>query len=141
MSGLDSVQSNQMQISSSMGLANPNINLNSTTMANDSTNHVSQSNSVHLQQQPLPSPTSPQHQSSHQTQQASNSHHQMTQNSQTQHGPQTPNTPTSIPEIIFTDFSGTSELTKGKCCKSLICSNHLQTQRDKLLNITTTSLT
>lgn len=109
------MQSNQMQISSSIGLSNPNINLNSTTMANDSTNHVSQSNSAHLQQ-PLQSPTSPQHQSSQQTQHPSNSHQQMTQNSQTQHGPQTPNTPTSIPEIIFTDFSGAGELTKGIIC-------------------------
>lgn len=83
-------------------------------MANDGTNHVNQSNQAHLQQ-PLHSPTSPQHQATSQNQQASNSHHQqMTQNSQNQqHGPQTPNTPTSIPEIIFTDFSGSSELTKG----------------------------
>lgn len=109
---MDTIQTNQMQISSSMGLSNPNINLNSTTMANDTTNHVSQSNQGHMQQ-PLHSPTSPQHQSP-QTQQGSNSHHQqMVQNSQNQHGPQTPNTPTSIPEIIFTDFSGSNELTKG----------------------------
>lgn len=79
-------------------------------MATDATNHVIQSNQTHLQQ-PLHSPTSPQHQTSSQGQQGSNSHHQqMTQNS---HGPQTPNTPTSIPEIIFTDFSGSSELSKG----------------------------
>lgn len=110
---IDTMQTNQMQITSSMGLSNPNLNLNSTTIANDTTNHVSQSNQAHLQQ-PLHSPTSPQHQTVSQTQQASNSHHQqMTQNSQSQHGPQTPNTPTSIPEIIFTDFSGTGELTKG----------------------------
>lgn len=38
----------------------------------------------------------------------------MNQNSQNQQCPQTPNTPTSIPEIIFTDFSGAGELTKGK---------------------------
>lgn len=95
-----------------MDLSNPNLNLNSTTIANDTTNHVSQSNQAHLQQ-PLHSPTSPQHQNASQTQ-ASNSHHQhMSQNSQSQHGPQTPNTPTSIPEIIFTDFSGSGELTKG----------------------------
>lgn len=84
-------------------------------MSNDATNHVNQSDSSHLQQ-PLHSPTSPQHQSSPQNQQATNSqqqHQTMAQNSQTQHGPQTPNTPTSIPEIIFTDFSATSELTKG----------------------------
>lgn len=94
-----------------MGLSNPNINLNSTTMANDTTNHVTQSNQMHLNQ-PLHSPTSPQHQTSSQNQQV-NSHQQMAQNSQNNVGPQTPNTPTSIPEIIFTDFSGSNELTKG----------------------------
>lgn len=86
-------------------------------MANDGTNHVSQSDSAHLQQ-PLHSPTSPQHQSSPQSQATNSQHQTMAQNSQTQQqqqhgGPQTPNTPTSIPEIIFTDFSATSELTKG----------------------------
>lgn len=113
MPGLDTMQSDPMQIASSMGLSNPNLNLNSTTMANDVSNHVNHSDTSHLQQ-PLHSPTSPQHQPSPQSQQATNSQHQqMGQNSQTQHGPQTPNTPTSIPEIIFTDFSATSELTKG----------------------------
>lgn len=104
------MQSNQMQISSSMGLSNPNINLNSTTMANDTNNRISQSNQAHLHQPH--SPTSPQHQTPSQAQQATN-HQQMLQNSQNQLGPQTPNTPTSIPEIIFTDFSGSNELTKG----------------------------
>lgn len=89
-------------------------------MVNDGNKHVNQSNQTHLQQ-PLHSPTSPQHQVSSQTQQATNSQHQqMTQNSQTQHGPQTPNTPTSIPEIIFTDFSGTGELTKGNNYNNIV---------------------
>lgn len=119
-SSMDSMQSNQMQIPSSLGLSNPNINLNSTTLANDTFNHVNQSNQQHLQQQPLHSPTSQQsghHQSQQQQQHVSNTisntqhHSQMTQNSQPQQCPQTPNTPTSIPEIIFSDCSG--DLTKG----------------------------
>lgn len=56
-SGLDTMQTNQMQISSSLGLSNPNINLNSTTLVNDT--NVNQSNQQHLQQ-PLHSPTSQQ---------------------------------------------------------------------------------
>lgn len=114
-SGLDTMQSNQIQIPSSLGLSNPNINLNSTTLANDTFN--SQSNSQHMSQS-LHSPQSQQsgqHQSQQQSQHVSNAqhqHHQMTQNSQSQQCPQTPNTPTSIPEIIFSDCSG--DLTKGK---------------------------
>lgn len=116
-SSMDSLQSNQMQIPSSLGLSNPNINLNSTTMANDTFNHVNQSNQQHLQQQQPTSQQSGHHQSQQQQQHISNTisntqhHSQMTQNSQPQQCPQTPNTPNSIPEIIFSDCSG--DLTKG----------------------------
>lgn len=51
------MQTNQMQIPSTLGLANPNINLNSTTLANDT--NISQSNQQHLQQT-LHSPNSQQ---------------------------------------------------------------------------------
>lgn len=84
-----------------------------------STGNLVQQTTNQQQNATTPLLMSPHHQTN--TNQQQTQHHQQqvqtNQTTQQQTCPQTPNTPTSIPEIVFTDFSSASnDLTRGNKC-------------------------